>query len=145
MDTVGKWRWVRKEASLLDGDLLLCFNGVVSVAAVIRRRASLPRWSSCALACLGVSSEMRQPSQAQQHHQNALLQTRLIFSLLRASSVKNTAPLSLWVFVHTLPFTPVYLSNTSVLSRWSSFWHHEVNTAPQLYVQWPNGISHAPY
>jgi hypothetical protein len=83
--TVGKWRWVRKEASLLDGDLLLCFNGVVSVAAVIRRRASLPRWSSCALACLGVSSEMRQPSQAQQHHQNALLQTRLIFSLLRAS------------------------------------------------------------
>jgi hypothetical protein len=37
MDTVGKWRWVREEASLLDGDLLLCFNGVVSVAAVIRR------------------------------------------------------------------------------------------------------------
>jgi hypothetical protein len=45
MDTVGKWRWVREEASLLDGDLLLCFNGVFSIAAVIRQRVSLPRWS----------------------------------------------------------------------------------------------------
>ena len=30
------WRWVREEASLLDGDLDECFNGVASNAAVIR-------------------------------------------------------------------------------------------------------------
>ena len=114
------WRWVREEASLLDGDLDECFNGVASNAAVIRQRASLPWWSSSALACLELSSEIRQPSQAQQHHQNALLQARLIFCLLRSSSVKNTAPLSSHLLVHTFPSASVYLSNTSALSRWSS-------------------------
>lgn len=46
MDTVRKWRWVREEASLLDGDLDECFNGVADIAAVIRRSlgGALAHW-----------------------------------------------------------------------------------------------------